>query len=624
MPLVYRLVKGTPLTFDEMDSNLTYLDNIINTQVTGNVNYVPIFNTSTSITSSVMYQALGNMYISGGLDVKGNNIITGSLLVTGSTVLTGIVSVSGSLFVSSSAQTVGQFVGNNNGFVEFSVRNISTGISASGDIAVYADNGTPTSSFIDIGINNSGVTPGFSFGRANDSYVYNTGGNLFIGNNTAFNQPSIQSQSLHLFANSAGTPDLTITGSRVGIQKSGSLNATLDISGSTIITGSLSQGRSVIASGIFSHAQGSSSIASGQFSHAEGENTIALGTGSHAEGLGTVASGSYQLVIGQYNNPYRAPGAFIVGNGGFNEDNDFYTSNLIFASGTRVEITGSLAQGASVSAAGIYSHAQGNSTSASGQYSHAEGNITTAQGNYSHAEGWSTRANGLYSHAEGENTLATGQSSHVEGYNGTAAGQYSHAEGYQTSAQGQSSHAEGQSTTAIGNYSHAEGYFTTAQGSHSHAEGNGTVASGSYSHAEGVGTVTSGSYQHVQGAYNIPSSVQSAFILGNGGFDDDENLTRSNLIFAAGTSVQITGSLTVTTGSGTEFQVLSTGIKIGNAATDNHTVTGSLNISGSTTISGSFTVVTGSGIEFQVLDTGVKIGNLSTDNHNITGSLRIS
>ena len=51
---------------------------------------------------------------------------------------------------------------------------------------------------------------------------------------------------------------------------------------------------------------------------------------------------------------------------------------------------------------------------------------------------------------------------------------------------------------------------------------------------------------------------------------------------------------------------------------------GSLTSIGATVVSGSFTVVTGSAIEFQVLDAGVKIGNLATDNHNITGSLRIS
>jgi hypothetical protein len=91
--------------------------------------------------------------------------------------------------------------------------------------------------------------------------------------------------------------------------------------------------------------------------------------------------------------------------------------------------------------------------------------------------------------------------------------------------------------------------------------------------------------------------------------------------FNVSQSLTVAGSLTITSGSGTEFIVTGTGIKIGNATVDNHTVTGSLNISGSATISGSFIVTTGSIIEFQVLDTGVRIGNLSTDIHAITGSL---
>jgi hypothetical protein len=45
----------------------------------------------------------------------------------------------------------------------------------------------------------------------------------------------------------------------------------------------------------------------------------------------------------------------------------------------------------------------------------------------------------------------------------------------------------------------------------------------------------------VQGQYNLPSSILSAFIIGNGINDSD----RSNLVFAAGNQVEITGSLSV-------------------------------------------------------------------------------
>ena len=72
-----------------------------------------------------------------------------------------------------------------------------------------------------------------------------------------------------------------------------------------------------------------------------------------------------------------------------------------------------------------------------------------------------------------------------------------------------------------------------------------TSASADYSHAEGYGTLTLGNYQHAQGIFNAPSSTAGAFILGNG----TNNANRSNLIYAAGNTVQITGSLLVS-GSG--------------------------------------------------------------------------
>jgi hypothetical protein len=111
---------------------------------------------------------------------------------------------------------------------------------------------------------------------------------------------------------------------------------------------------------------------------------------------------------------------------------------------------------------------------------------------------------------------------------------------YNTAA-GENSHAEGDSTQAIGNFSHAEGLGTIAYGGRSHAEGQDTIASGSYSHAEGYQTIALADHQHVQGQYNITSSVPAAFIVGNG--TDDSN--RSNLIHAAGNTVEITGSLNV-------------------------------------------------------------------------------
>jgi hypothetical protein len=155
--------------------------------------------------------------------------------------VSGSSTVSGSIYVNSPNQTMGQFVGNQNGYVEFSIRNTNTGASASGDIAVYADNGTVTNNYIDMGINNSGLDAayfygGTDFGNALDAYVYNVGGNLRIGNATS---AAPYSQSLYLFSNPAATPNITISGSQVAISKTGSLNGTFDVLGNAVVTGSV-------------------------------------------------------------------------------------------------------------------------------------------------------------------------------------------------------------------------------------------------------------------------------------------------------------------------------------------------------------------------------------------------
>ena len=180
-------------------------------------------------------------------------------------------------------------------------------------------------------------------------------------------------------------------------------------------------------------------------------------------------------------------------------------------------VTGSFNQAFASLASGLFAYAQGLTVSASGDYSHAEGAETTANGQSSHAEGISTTTNGFYSHAEGVYTTTIGLASHAEGF----------------------------ATVASGAYSHAEGGNTITSGRYSHAEGSSSIAAGTGSHAEGFNTVALGSYQHVQGQYNISSSAQSAFIVGNG---TGTGALRSNLIFASGSQVQVTGSVIATAG----------------------------------------------------------------------------
>jgi hypothetical protein len=127
-------------------------------------------------------------------------------------------------------------------------------------------------------------------------------------------------------------------------------------------------------------------------------------------------------------------------------------------------------------------------------------------------------------------------------------------------------------------------------------------------------------YYATQGAFGAGSTVsnQYGFIVGgtligatnNYGFYGNINsgANRWNLYMNGTAANYLAGDTSIGTTTG--------GYKLN--------VNGTANITGNTIITGSLTVVTGSGVEFQVTDTGVKIGNIITDTHTVTGSLNIS
>ena len=270
------------------------------------------------------------------------------------------------------------------------------------------------------------------------------------------------------------------------------------------------QGVSTNASGNYSHAEGIQTTASGDQSHSEGKSTHASGNGAHAEGIQNLASGEY-----------------------------------------------SHASGKNTVASGNFSTAEGEQTDSTGIASHAEGKQTNASADYAHAEGFSTTASGLFgAHAEGTGTVASNSAAHAEGSNTTASGNTSHAEGLSTTASGQGSHAEGDDSIASGFGSHAEGGNTQAVGPYSHAQNSYTVANGDNSSAAGRLTVADGDNQFVVGMYNISSSEEGAFIVGNGNFSFNKNL-----LVAAGNEVQVFGKTSTET------------IQISNGAFDGYVLT---------------------------------------------------
>lgn len=138
----------------------------------------------------------------------------------------------------------------------------------------------------------------------------------------------------------------------------------------------------------------------------------------------------------------------------------------------------------------------------------------------------------------------------------------------------------------------------------------GNTATGLGSHAEGLGTVASGSYQYAGGQYNISSSGQSAFIIGNGTSDS----TRSNLIFASGSIVQITGSLRVSgsiTGSlqgtasyvsGSVFTGTNRALSASYAISSSYAVSSSYSVSSSNAVSASYAPSNISYLEYNSTD----------------------
>ena len=244
-----------------------------------------------------------------------------------------------------------------------------------------------------------------------------------------------------------------------------------------------------------------------------------------------ITSSTNNYYTSSVNNAYSS--STVVNNYTTSSISNSYTSstvtnNLPSPSDQYIQYNSSSAFGADSMFQYVYSSQslqQGNNTITNGIYSHAEGSGTQTTGIGSHAEGEGTQARGNYSHAEGSGTQAMGEGSHAEGGNTTTIGIYSH--------------AEGDGTISSGDYSHAEGEATTASGIASHTEGTGTDASGDYSHAEGLKTIAAGLYQHVSGRHNISSTDQSAFIIGNG----FNALNQSNLLFASGSTFQISASL---------------------------------------------------------------------------------
>jgi len=130
------------------------------------------------------------------------------------------------------------------------------------------------------------------------------------------------------------------------------------------------------------------------------------------------------------------------------------------------------------------------------------------------------------------------------------------------------------------------------------------------------------------------SATDSGFRLdvnGTGRFSGNVQITgsatNSLLVKGSGTTSSTTALRVENSSASPSLIVLDNGFIGVGTATDSGfklDVSGSGRFTNSLTVTGSLTVITGSAIEFQVNQTGVKIGNALTDSHQITGSVAIS
>jgi hypothetical protein len=137
--------------------------------------------------------SVGSFSVGGNLVVTGNESVSTLVATTaigiGSTLTTSsilpyplTITASGSTPTPALSFCIADISSNQNGYSQFNLRNTNTGYNASGDLVITTDNGTDTTNFIDLGINNTGFsTTTWTVNGALDGYLYSSNTNLSVG-----------------------------------------------------------------------------------------------------------------------------------------------------------------------------------------------------------------------------------------------------------------------------------------------------------------------------------------------------------------------------------------------------------------------------------------------------------
>jgi len=188
-----------------VSTNTIYIGGTAVSVVNGNlqVGGAPLIASSTGTTSTFVVSNTSNststttgaIVVAGGIGVGGNITVGGAITSFGDATGNGAL-FAGTAGYTPFTQTIGQFTGNLNGYMEINVQNINSGTQASTDIVASSNNVGTNNGYIDMGITNgnwNGTQP-YSLGTTlapNDGYILvgpnasNNTGNLVFGTTTS-------------------------------------------------------------------------------------------------------------------------------------------------------------------------------------------------------------------------------------------------------------------------------------------------------------------------------------------------------------------------------------------------------------------------------------------------------
>jgi hypothetical protein len=153
------------------------------------------------------------------------------------------VSGVGATITSGLVNAIADLTSSVDGYGQVNIRNSFAGANSSGDLIITADNGTDTTNYLDLGINNSLFSSGsWTVNGASDGYLYTSDGNLSIG-------AASSTKYLSLFAGGtlAINEQVRVTTTGVGIGTTvltGTASQRLQVTGGAYISGNLGIGRS--------------------------------------------------------------------------------------------------------------------------------------------------------------------------------------------------------------------------------------------------------------------------------------------------------------------------------------------------------------------------------------------